>query len=183
MLTFLAQSDRDQALSEGYWGIVLILVIGLLTILIMVAMFLGRRWRRRQLEAIEKDKAERRTVRSAERIDAWKAGSDRYVDHDKLPDDVPYDTEPDEADDLDDPDESDEPGDGGGLDEEDAPPPAWDEPEPGQDEQEDPYGLFEDVPFRETEEEEEDDEADDDGWEVEDEDEDEGRDKKEDGPR
>lgn len=162
MLPPLAQPERDQALSEGYLGITLICLIGLLMIVLLLLLFLSRRWARRHLTQIEEAKAERRAERSADRVDAWRAGADRYVDHDKLPDDDD-DMDPGRA------------GDAQGMDDEDdedaspdVPPPGWHEPGP---EDDDPYGLFDDKPYRDADDDDEADDEDDD-WGDEDDDED-----------
>lgn len=94
---------------------------------------------------------------SAGRVDAWSAGSDRYVDHDKLPDELPYDTEPDsEA--LDDDFEEIEDGDdrpGSGMMGGDEP--AYED----EHEERDPYGLFHDKPYEDPDDADDDDDFDD----------------------
>ena len=151
----LAQVEREEALVRGYWHLSLIVLIGLLAVMLLVAMFLLRRWRVRQLKSIEEDRAARRAGRG-EKLDAWAAGADRYVDHDKL-DPMP---DEDEAS-LDDPDEDEEPMPYDLEEEDDGP--------VGGDEQEDPYGLFHDKPYRDPEDEDEDVEDEDD-WGDDDED-------------
>ena len=152
MIWILADTDRERALAEGYSSLALIILIGGLALLLMVLIFIGRRWKRRQIKAIDQDKTARREARSAERVDAWKTGAERYVDRDKLPE---GESDLDEHD-------SDE------LEDEDGPPPGmagqgYDDPE----EQKDPYGLFDDAPYREPEDEDDEDENDED-WDDDD---------------
>ncbi len=148
MLTLLAETERDQALAEGYFLIFWIALIGLVGVLVIVGVIALRRATRRSLDAIEHDRAERRAAKSAGRVDAWSAGAERYVDHDKLPEQVPYDTEPDAADLP--PEDGDE-----GLPD---PPPEGDEQEQDAEPEDDPYGLFEDKPYRDPEDEDDEDE-------------------------
>ena len=150
MLFYLAQTDPDKALAEGYLLLFFVALIGLFGVLLMVGLFVLRRSTRRRLDLIEQDKHERRAARSVGRVDAWQAGSDRYIDHDKLPESEPglEDAAPwSEEDYRTDPNEDNEP---------DDPPPGWDEPEHGD---QDPFGLFEDKPYREPDD---DDDLDDD---------------------
>jgi len=150
-MLLLAEAERDRALAEGYWWLSLILLVGGLTVLLFVGMFLLRRWARRQVDTIESEKQQRREAGAGERIDAWRASSDRYVDHDRLPDDVPYDSASD-----DDPDGFDEEGPSDGSEPSDDPP----------DDENDPYGLFKGMPYRDPDEDEDDDEE----WDEDDED-------------
>ncbi|MFN3165525.1 MAG: hypothetical protein ACE37H_00510 [Phycisphaeraceae bacterium] len=185
MLFTLAQTDRDQALTQGYGLIVAIAAIGLLAIVLLLLVFLGRRWTQRQLKQIEADKAERRAMRSAGRVDAWRAGAERYVDRDKLPEGElggqahPEDDEEDHNDgeDLVE-DEAEDQDNAFDEDDDDPPPPGWDEPGPD-DEDADPYGLFDDKPYREADDEDDDAFDDEDAWDD-DEDEDDDLDS---GPR
>lgn len=138
----LSQLDHEEALVQGYWHLLLIGLVGFLAVMLLVLMFLGRRWKRRQLLAIERDRAARRAAHAAERVDAWQASSDRYIDHDKLPpdalgpgDDALDDEDEDEPeDDLREPDDTDD----------------TDDPE------QDPYDLFTDQPYRDTDDEDDD---------------------------
>jgi len=152
---FLAQTNLDKPVAQWYGGVVLIMLIGILAITLLLLIFVTRRWARRQRNAIERDKAHRRQSREGERIDAWSAGADRYVDQDKLSDDMPYDSEPD----ADSSDESleQEP-------DEDEMPRGWgQQPEEREAENpEDPFGLFNDKPYRDAGEDDEDDDDDED---------------------
>ena len=56
----LAQLERDEALARGYWNLSMIALVGLLGVVFFLAMFMIRRWKRRQLKAIEKERAQRR---------------------------------------------------------------------------------------------------------------------------
>lgn len=168
MLTRLAQTTRPEDLPDGYLDLFLMGTIAaafLIVIYVFVTM-VYRRWTRRELEAIEKDKQARRQSRSPERIDAWSASAERYVDHDKLPDEPRYESEENPSDHD------------GARDDEEPPPPGWgaaqqDEP----DEDPDPYGLFDDKPYRDSDDDEESEDDSEEGW---DDDED---DDLEDGPR
>ena len=148
MLRLLAETDKEQALAEGYLLIFGIAVAGLVGVLMLIGIFLLRRATQRRLSAIEQARDQRRQAASAGRVDAWTAGADRYVDHDKLPDNVPYDSQPDPDDDAEAPEQ-------GALDEDDPHPPGWEDPEA--EEEQDPYGLFEDKPYREPDDDEDDD--------------------------
>ncbi|MEO0474385.1 MAG: hypothetical protein AAF085_00250 [Planctomycetota bacterium] len=155
MIWTLAQIDPDS--QAGQWLMLIsgIMLLGALAILVLVLMGVGRRWKRRQLKAIDEDRAARRAGQSAGRVDAWQASAERYVDHDKLPaedeqlernEGLPPDYEDtssdDDADGIRSPDEEDR----------------------------DPYGLFEDKPYQDSDDE-------DDVDEEEDEDDDWGEDK------
>lgn len=145
MLWTLAQLDPESTAAKWLIGVSSIMVIGAITVLIIVVAGVGRRWKRRQLNAIEQDKADRRAGKTGDRIDAWAASSERYVDHDKLAeDDEPFERRKDT------PDE--EPS--------DARPASLDEDNP------DPFGLFHDKPYQEPEDSDDDfgDEDDDDDW-------------------
>lgn len=167
MHNLFAQLDPDQAVNEGYWTLALIAAIGLAGVLTLVFLYIGRRWARRQLQQIEKDKAERRRTQSAGRVDAWRAGADRYVDRDKLPDDDDPSYPGDDAEGFDDLDD-----DADLEEDDDAPPPGWgDDDEPPE---QDPYGLFDGKPYRDPDDDEEDDyddddDPDEDGWDPDDE--------------
>lgn len=152
VLLLLAELDKEQALAEGYLLLFGIALAGLIGVLAMLGLFLLRRYTRRRLAAIELDREERRKASSVARVDAWSAGADRYVDQDKLPDDLPYDTPP-EPDDADDDDTDDDP-------DQDTPPPGWDDAPP--DDEQDPYGLFDDKPYREADDDEDEDDGDED---------------------
>lgn len=158
VMHWLAETDRTAA--QWYLGVSLILVIGAIAIVLIVALAVGRRWARRQHQSIERDRQARRAAQSAERIDAWRAGSQRYVDQDKLPDEGPDDTDPDDAG----PNAPDNPNAPGGWDP-DAPPfsdgpagydPRRDDEPLFQDDQDDrdPYGLFKDKPYQEPDDDE-----------------------------
>jgi len=150
---WLAETDRTAA--QWYLGVSLILVIGAIAIVLIVALAVGRRWARRQHQSIEQDRQARRAAQSAERVDAWRAGSQRYVDQDKLPDEGPGDTEsgyagPDAPDDASAP---------GGWDPDDAPAgydPGRDDEPLFHDDQDDraPFGLFKDKPYQEPDDDE-----------------------------
>ncbi|MEM9347037.1 MAG: hypothetical protein AAGB26_10515 [Planctomycetota bacterium] len=167
MLWMLAQLDREEALTKGYWNLAMIALVGLFAVIFLVAVFALRRWKRRQLQAIETDRSERRASKSKGRVDAWQASSERYIDHDKL-------AEEDGAFER-----NAKPG-GQDLDEEDGPPPGSGDDttqDQNQDEDEpDPYGLFTDKPYQDPDDEDDLDTDDEDnlgGW-----DEDEGPDDK-----
>ena len=132
--------------AKWYTGVVWIMLIGMLGVLLVVVVALGRRWKRRQHQAIEQEKMRRREMSSSGRVDAWKAGSDRYVDHDKLPEDAPYDSRADE-------------------DEDDAP---YRDPE----EKRDPFGLFDDKPYQDPDDDDLDEDDDDQDGEAFDDDDD-----------
>lgn len=163
VLTWLAQNDAKQSAAEWTFGVTLIMVIGAVAVLLLVLLAMSRRWAARQHKAIEEEKQRRRSSRSAGRVDAWRAGSDRYVDRDKLPDEladgeVPFDAGPDGPAggvDADPPDNHRGPGRG----EADEPlyQDQWDERD-----DRDPYGLFEDKPYQEPDDDEDEDEDDED---------------------
>lgn len=141
---------------EGSWGLILIVGIGLGGLAFLMLMFLVRRWVRRQQQTIERGRDQRREMRSAGRVDAWQAGADRYIDEDKLPEGG----NADEADAW--------PEDGADLDEDEAPgfgTPMTEE----QDEERDPYRLFEDMPYQESDEDDAEEDEDEEGedWEGE----------------
>lgn len=148
MIWLLAQLDLDEALAKGWWNLSMIVLIMLLTIILFLVMFLLRRWKHRQLKTIEQSRAERRAVKSADRVDAWQASAERYVDHDKLTEDDELFSRDDEA------EYGDDEGDDG----------------PSSDEDRDPFGLFADKPYQEADDDDDFDEDED--WD-EDEDEDE----------
>lgn len=159
MLTLLAQLDPESAAAQWFWWVSLIMVIGAVAVLVVVVVGVGRRWKRRQLNAIDEDRESRRAGRSSGRVDAWAASSDRYVDHDKLPD------EPQGFDHDSEGDDDDEPIHGS----------AAGEPDPMQepdDEDRDPFGLFSDKPYQDPDDEDDDafdeDEDDDGDWDEED---------------
>lgn len=147
-----AQLDRDEALTKGYWNLAMIALVGLFAVIFLVALFTLRRWKRRQLQAIETDRSERRAGKSKGRVDAWQASSERYVDHDKLA-------------------EEDEDGafernaKPGGMDQQDNDDAAQDP-----DDEWDPYGLFSDKPYQDPDDEDDFDTDDDEagGWDDED---------------
>jgi len=146
VLNLLAESEIDLTAAKWYWSVTLIMVIGAAAVFLIVVLAVSRRWARRQHTAIEKDKAARREMRSSERVDTWRASADRYVDRDKLPDPMPG--EASEAGDLPEDDELDPPDHG---------------PESYQDKEEDrdPYGLFESMPFEESDDDDDDDDEED----------------------
>lgn len=145
----LAQLDREEALTKGYWNLAMIALIGLITVIFFVAVFALRRWKRRQLKDIDQDRATRRAGQSAGRVDAWQASAERYVDHDKLTaDDDRFERDPDE----------------------DAPLGEGDETDPPEEER-DPFGLFKDKPYQDPEDEDDfDGEDEDEDWDETDED-------------
>ena len=147
VLWTLAQLDPESAAAKWFWGVSSIMVIGAIAVLIIVAVGVGRRWKRRQLQAIEQDKAQRRAHKTGERVDAWAASSDRYIDHDKF-------VEEDEDETFEHRNDSDD------DDPDDAPPLSGDE-----DDDPDPFGLFHDKPYQESED-SDDDEFDDDDDDV-----------------
>lgn len=153
MLYLLAETDKDRAQAVGFLLLVGIVLAGLIGVLIVLGLSWLRRYTRRRLAVIEEEREERRQAASVGRVDAWSAGSDRYVDKDKLPEDAPYDTEAGP--------EPEDP-----HDEYDDTPPGWDEQPP--EEEQDPYGLFDDKPYRESEDEDE--EEDDEDWDDDEED-------------
>lgn len=165
MLRLLAQLEPDNTAAQWYLWVSLIMLIGALVVLIPVVAGVGRRWKRRQLKAIEEDRAARRAGKTGERTDAWSASADRYVDHDKLPpEDELFDHGSDEdADDLD--VEND--------DDDDDPPSDADEGGSPDEDERDPFGLFEDKPYRDTEDDDEDDFDEDDDWGADEDEEDE----------
>lgn len=157
MWTLLAQTDRDQAVTEGYALLYVIVLVGLVGLVMLLAVFVIRRYTQRRLDEIERDKAQRRRARSTGQVaDTWQAGADRYVDHDKLPQGPSHDSDAERGRREDEVEGND-----------DETPPGWDEPDP--DENPDPFGLFEDKPFREADEEEDEDDDDED-WDEEDDD-------------
>ena len=157
VLEVLAETDRIAA--KWYEGVVLILLVGAGAVLLIICIGMVRRWSRRQRDAIEQDIQIRRESRSSGRVDAWQAGSDRYVDQDKLSDDVPYDSEHDGEDLYDDEDDEDEGAQGPGYagSGEDDEPTFQDERE-----ERDPYDLFKDKPFQEADDEDDEDDDDED---------------------
>jgi len=158
LLAQLDPQDKEAALAKGWWNLSMILLVGTLAVLLLITMFLLRRWKRNQLKAIEADRAKRRAGKSPERMDAWSASAERYVDHDKLPadEDEPFghDDDPEPGDDEDEGDSY--PGD------DDTP------PDPEEDDR-DPFGLFSDKPYQDPED-DDDEEDDEDDWDEEDED-------------
>lgn len=152
MWTLLAKLERDEALTQGYSAIASIVTITLIGIALLLALFVIRRWTRRQLDEIEQDREARRQKRSAERVDAWQAGAERYVDHDKLPAEAPGSDDPTP------PAEGEEPPD----EDQDPTPPGWEEPTP--EDEADPYGLFDDKPYRDSEDDEDDEDWEEDDW-------------------
>jgi len=158
LLAQLEEVNREAALKKGWWNLSFILLVGSIAVLFLIAMILLRRWKHKQITEIEQDRAERRAGKTGERVDAWAASAQRYVDHDKLlPDDDLFerDRDPDDEDDG-------YPGDD-------------DTPQPPEEEDRDPFGLFSDKPFQESDDDDDDydgDEDDDeDDWDEEDEDE------------
>lgn len=158
MLWILAQLDRDEALAKVWWNLSMIVFVVLLTVLFFTAMFMLRRWKQRQIKAIEQDRAKRRAGKTAERVDAWQASSERYVDHDKLQpdddlfkrsvgDDAPIQNEADEDESMRDAEEEDR----------------------------DPFGLFADKPFQEAEDDDEQDDDLDEDWDEDEDDEEEDK--------
>lgn len=169
MLWTLAQMDLDEALAKSYWNLAMIVLIGLLGVVFFVAMFLLRRWKHRELKAIDARRAARRARQANGPADAWAASSERYIDHDKLPEDdstfpqTPGRYHNDDQAALDSAEQSES-----------------NEGQDPDDEDRDPYGLFADKPYQEPEEEDDfDDDMDDDTGEDDwDEDEDEFEDEK-----
>ncbi|MEM6504843.1 MAG: hypothetical protein AAF711_05205 [Planctomycetota bacterium] len=156
----LAQLDRDEALTKGYWNLAMIALVGLFAVIFLVALFTLRRWKRRQLQAIETDRSERRAGKSKGRVDAWQASSERYVDHDKL-------AEEDGAFER-----NAKPGGMDQQDNDDAPRGSRDDAAQDPDDEQDPYGLFSDKPYQDPDDEDDFDTDDDDdeegGWDDED---------------
>jgi hypothetical protein len=152
----LAQLDRDEALARGYWNLSMIALVGLIGVVFLVAVFLLRRWKRDQLKQIEENREARRARQTEGRVDAWRASAERYVDRDKLEDDDDlFKREGRDAigEDRDEPD---------APDIEDAHP---DDRGPGED---DPFGLFDDKPYRDPDDEDDfdgDDDDEDEDWE------------------
>ena len=134
-------------------GVVMIMVLGVLAVLLIVVLAVGRRWRSRQQAAIDSDRAERRQMQSAGRVDAWKEGAERYVDVDKLPEAPPEDFAEHGPDD----DGPEHEGPPGGEDAEEF------------EEEQDPYGLFKDKPYQDPDDAFDDDEDEDEVDEEEDE--------------
>eukprot|EP00752_Nemacystus_decipiens_P014034 g12470.t1 len=136
------------------------MIIGAMSVLVIVVMGVGRRWKRRQLNAIDEDRHARRAGRATGRVDAWAASSERYVDHDKLSNDdaFKHENDPAHSDNAEEdevvPDNlAGEPGDGPRPEEEDN----------------DPYGLFSDTPYQDPDDDEDDlNDEDDDDWEEDD---------------
>lgn len=163
MIGILAEIERQEALARGWWNLSFILFVGIVAILFLIAVVVLRRWKRRQLKAIDEDRNARRAGQSIGRVDAWAAGSDRYIDHDKLLDDDAFKHENNPGHER--IDEDDEVIPGHGVDQADQPSgsPASDEDDP------DPYGLFLDKPYQDPDDEDE--PFDDDGdWDDEDDD-------------
>ena len=152
----LAEINPDSLAGQWLMWISGIMLLGALTILVIVVMGVGRRWKRRQLKAIEEDRAARRAGQSAGRVDAWQASAERYIDHDKLPaDDERFERDPGAPHEHDD----DEP-----------PPGEADEADPPNEDERDPFGLFKDKPYRDPEDEDdfdEEDEDEDEDWDEE----------------
>ncbi|MBX2852165.1 MAG: hypothetical protein KTR15_10505 [Phycisphaeraceae bacterium] len=143
----LAQLEPGSSAGKWFMLVSTIMVIGAVSVLFVVVVGVGRRWKRRQLKAIEQDRAERRAGKPAERVDAWQASAERYVDHDKLP----------AEEDL---------FERGGAqgDDEDEPPSEEGEPGSPEEDDRDPYGLFEDKPYRDAEDEDDFDEDEGEDW-------------------
>ena len=150
LLAQLEELDREEALAKGWWNLSFILLVGTVAVLFLIAMIMLRRWKHKQLKLIEQDRAERRAGKSAGRVDAWAASAERYVDHDKLPeDDGLYERDEDEP-----------------VDDEGPMPEAA--PHEQEQDDSDPFGLFKDKPYQDPEDEDdlEDEEGED--WEEED---------------
>ena len=151
MMWILAQFDREEALTKGYWNLAMIALIGLIAVIFLVAVFALRRWKHRQLKAIDQDRAARRAGQSAGRVDAWQASAERYVDHDKLTSDDLFERDPDEHDD------------------DDSPPGEGNETDPQDEEEHDPFDLFKDKPYQDSEDEDDlDEEDEDEDWDEDD---------------
>lgn len=160
LLAQLEEVNREAALKKGWWNLSFILLVGSIAVLFLIAMILLRRWKHKQIAEIEQDRAERRAGKTGERVDAWAASAQRYVDHDKLsPDDDLFERDDDRD-----------------TDDEDDGYPGDDDSSQSPEEDRDPFGLFSDKPFQETDDDDDYDDGDDDGdWDDEDEDEDEQR--------
>lgn len=159
MVFLLAQLEAQNAAEQWFTWVSLIMVIGAVAVLLVVVVGVARRWKHRQLEAIEQDRAKRRAGQSAERVDAWQASSERYIDRDKLsPDEERYrrnDDAPGDAEDS-----------FGSSDDANETPISQDD--------RDPFDLFADKPYQEADDDDDDDEDwDDDDWDEEDDDDDE----------
>lgn len=139
-MIWLAEIAEATPGQRWFDGVASIMLIGAVAVAVMLAIWVTRRWARRQREAIERDRNSRRSERSAGRVDAWREGAQRYVDHDKLPEQTLDDTEPDAASEHE-PENQEKGPFGVGVGEEP------DEP--------DPYGLFKDKPYRDAEDEDE----------------------------
>jgi len=141
MIWLLAQLEHENSAGQWFKWVSLIMLIGAVAVLFVVMVGVARRWKRRQLKAIEQDRAQRRAGQSADRVDAWQASSERYVDHDKL-------TEDDELFSRDD-----DPSNTGPADE---------------DEDRDPFGLFSDKPYQEADDDDDDGFDEDEDWDEDD---------------
>lgn len=135
----LAQIDFESSAGQWFWWISWIMLIGVLAILILVFIGVARRWKHRQLKAIDKRRAARRAGRTDGRVDAWAASSERYIDHDKLTEDdktYGHNKREDDAHQLLDKEESTQ--------------------DPDEDKDHDPFGLFADKPYQEADDDEDD---------------------------
>ncbi|MEM9021344.1 MAG: hypothetical protein AAGC44_12330 [Planctomycetota bacterium] len=143
--------------AKWYAGMVLIISTGLAGIVLIVGMMLIRRVNRRLRASIERDIAERRANRTPTN-DLWSESAQRYTDPDALSDEERQARQGHQGNRQDDP----EPFEG----------PSFNSPDPSEDfeeDEDDPYGLFRDKPYRDPE-------GDEDEEEGEDEDEDEADD-------
>lgn len=145
MLWTLAQLDPQSSAAQWFWWVSWIMIIGAVAVLVIVGVGVGRRWKRRQLKAIDEDRQARRAGRSSGRVDAWAASSDRYVDHDKLPDEQ----EDFDRDDEREPEDDDGPIHGSAAGEADP-------TQEGDEEDRDPFGLFSDKPYQDPDDEDDD---------------------------
>ncbi|MFK7790429.1 MAG: hypothetical protein AB8C95_13165 [Phycisphaeraceae bacterium] len=160
MIDLLAQIKQEEIASLWFKWVSLIMLIGAVAILFVVMVGVARRWKRRQLQAIEEDRAERRAGKSAERVDAWQASAERYVDRDKLSEDDLFKRD-EEA--------------GSNDDDSGYAPPSDDGYTDTPEDDRDPFGLFDDKPFQEADDDDDREEDDDEDWDVDDDEEDEDK--------
>ena len=141
MIWLLAQLERENSAGQWFTWVSTIMLIGAVVVLIPVLAGVARRWKQRQLKAIEQDREQRRAGQSVDRVDAWQASAERYVDHDKLTEDDELFSRDDESEYGDDEDGYRPPGNPDGMG------------SPEENEDRDPFGLFSDKPYQEADDE------------------------------
>ena len=155
MLDLLAQTANlpDDTHAKWYAGIVLIMAAGVAGIVLILGLILIRRLSRRWEDSIHRDITDRR-AKPTPTTDLWRESAQRYVDPDALSAQELAERQVGEETDLIDDDPDDE--DAGNAPFDDGQPP---DAHPGTgfgqpaEDEDDPYGLFRDKPYVESDEE------------------------------